>query len=131
MPQGSCVGPVLYLSYAASISDVVSDVSEEGDPRPISLSGFTDDHAMKKSFTLTLEGNEELCIANMQACLSRVKRWMGSMRMKLNKGKTKFITIGLGHQIEKCSTTHLNVNNVEVQRSRVFKYLGTHMDEKF
>ena len=31
VPQGSCTGPVLYLSYAASISDVVSEVSEEGD----------------------------------------------------------------------------------------------------
>ena len=73
VPQGNCVGPVLYLSYAASISDVVSEVSEEGDPRPISLNGFVDDHAMKKSFTPTLEGDEELCIADIQACLYRVK----------------------------------------------------------
>ena len=69
MPQRSCAGPVLYLSYAASISDVVSEVSEEGDPRPISLNGFANDHAMKESFTPTLKGNEELCIANIQACL--------------------------------------------------------------
>ena len=80
VPQGSCVGPVLYLSYAASISDVVSEVFEEGDPRPISLNGFTNDHAMKKSFTPTLEGDEELCIANTQACLYRVKKGMDSMR---------------------------------------------------
>ena len=48
----------------------------------------------------------------------------------MNKGKTEFIIIGSGHQIAKCSTSHLNMNNVEVQRSRVIKYLGTHMDEK-
>ena len=63
VPQGSCAGPVLYLSYAASISDVVSEVSEEEDPRPISLIGFADDHAMK-SFIPTLEDDEELCIAH-------------------------------------------------------------------
>ena len=67
VPQGSCAGPVLYLSYAASISDVVSDISDEGDPRLISIIGFTDDHAMKKSFILTLEDDEEVCIANIQA----------------------------------------------------------------
>ena len=128
--QGSCAGPVLYLSYAASISDVVSEVYEKGNPRPISLNGFTDDHAMKKSCTPTIEGNEELCIANIQACLLRVKKWMDSMRLKMNKGKTEFIIIGSGHQIAKCSTSHLNMNNVEVQRSRVIKYLGTHIDEK-
>ena len=130
VPQGSCAGPVLYLSYAASISDVVSEISEEGDPRPISLNGFADDHVMKKSFIPNLEGDEELCIANIQACLLRVKKWMDSTRLKMNEGKTEFIIIGSGHQIAKCSTSHLNVNNVEVQRSRVIKYLGTHMDEK-
>ena len=130
VPQGSCVGPVLYLSYAASISDVVSDVSDEGDPRLISIIGFTDDHAMKKSFIPTLEDDEEVCIANLQACLSRVKEWMDSMRLKMNEGKTKFIIIGSSHQIAKCSMTQLKVNNVEVQRSSVINYLGTHMDEK-
>ena len=64
VPQGSCVGPVLYLSYVASISDVVLEVSEEGDPRLISLNGFADDHAMKKSFIPTLEG--ELGIIHSQ-----------------------------------------------------------------
>ena len=82
VPQGSCAGPVLYLSYAASISNVVSEVSEEGDPRPISLNGCTNDHAMKKSFTPTLEGNEELCIANIQACLLRVKIVDGQHKIK-------------------------------------------------
>ena len=74
VPQGSCASTVLYLSYAASISDVVSEVSEEGDPRPISLIGFADDHAVNKSFIPTLEDDEELCIANIQACLFRVRK---------------------------------------------------------
>ena len=130
VPQGSCAGPVLYLSYAASISDVVSDVSDEEDPRPISIIGFADDHAMMKSIIPTLEDDEEACIANIQACLSKVKEWMDSMRLKMNEGKTEFIIIGSSHQIAKCSMTHLKVNNVEVQRSSVIKYLGTHMDEK-
>ena len=131
MPQGSCAGPVLYLSYAASISDVVSDVSDEGDPRPIGIIGFADDHAMKKSFIPTLEDDDEdACIVSLQACLSRVKEWMDSMRLKMNEGKTEFIIIGSSHQIAKCSTTQLKVNNIEVQRSSVIKYLGTHMDER-
>ena len=67
------------FSYTASISDVISEVSAERDSRPISLNGFANDHAMKKSFTPTLEGNEELCIANIQACLFRVKKWIDSI----------------------------------------------------
>ena len=55
---------------------------------------------------------------------------MDSMRLKMNEGKTEFIIIGSGHQIAKCSTTHLNVNNIEVQRTSVNKYLSTHIDEK-
>ena len=130
VPQGSCAGPVLYLSYAASISDVVPDVSDEGDPRLIGIIGFADDHAMKKSFIPTLEDDEDACIVSLQACLSRVKEWMDSMRLKMNEGKTEFIIIGSSHQIAKCSTTQLKMNNIEVQRSSVIKYLGTHMDER-
>ena len=52
------------------------------------------------------------------------------MRLKMNEGKTEFIIIGSSHQIAKCSTTHLDVNNIEVQRSSVIKYLGTHMIKK-
>ena len=122
VPQGSCAGPVLYLSHAASILDVVSDVSDEGDPRLISIIGFADDHAMTKSFIPTLEDDEEVCIANIQTCLFRVKEWMDIMRLKMNKGKTEFIIIGSSHQIAKCSMTHLKVNNIEVQRSSVIKY---------
>ena len=48
----------------------------------------------------------------------------------MNEGKTEFIIIGSSHQIAKCSMTQLKVNNVEVQRSSVIKYLGTCMDEK-
>ena len=76
---------------------------------------------MQKSFTPPLEGDEELCIDNIQVCLYRVKKWMESMRVKMNEGKTEFIIIGSGHQIAKCFITHLNVNNIEVQRSSVIK----------
>ena len=55
---------------------------EKGDPRPLSIIGFRDDHAMKKSFIPTLEDDEEVCIANIQACLFRVKEWMDSMRLE-------------------------------------------------
>ena len=56
-------------------------------------------HAMKKSFIPTLEDDEEVCIANIQACLFRVKEWMDSMRLKMNEGKTEFIIIGSSHQL--------------------------------
>ena len=42
VPQGSCVGPVLYLAYASSLQDVI--------PRGMHLHGFADDHSVKKSF---------------------------------------------------------------------------------
>ena len=41
-PQGSCTGPVLYLSYASTMSDVIAD--------DIILHLYADDHALKKAF---------------------------------------------------------------------------------
>ena len=42
VPEGSHVGQVLYLAYASSLQDVIT----EGMP----LYGFADDHSVKKSF---------------------------------------------------------------------------------
>ena len=45
VPQGSCLGPWLYLTYAGTLFDVI--------PQPISVHGFADDHTANIRFTPT------------------------------------------------------------------------------
>ena len=42
VPQGSCAGAVLYLTYASTLQEVI--------PNYIQLHGYADDHAIKQSF---------------------------------------------------------------------------------
>ncbi len=44
VPQGSCLGPYLYLAYASTLDDVVTENMG-------TLVGFADDHGLRKSFS--------------------------------------------------------------------------------
>ena len=57
VPQGSCVGPILYTVYASTLEEVVggpeSEVSSPDNNSSIpkiDLHGFPDNHALKNSF---------------------------------------------------------------------------------
>ena len=53
---------------------------------------------------------------------------MDENRLKMNYGKTEFITFGAKKQLAKCKTTSIDVNKTVVNNSEVVKYLGTWMD---
>ena len=56
--------------------------------------------------------------------------WMDENWLKMNCSKTELILFGSRQQLQKCVTTHINVNGDEVHRSNIMKYLGAWMDEQ-
>ena len=50
--------------------------------------------------------------------------------LKMNCSKTELILFGSRQHLQKCVTTHINVNGDEVHRSNILKYLGAWMDEQ-
>ena len=42
VPQGSCLGPYLYLAYAATLEDIIDD-------KQVKIMGFADAHALRKT----------------------------------------------------------------------------------
>ena len=121
VPQGSCLGPVLYSIYASTIATVI--------PENLHIYGYADDHALSTSFKPChqdeYEGNQQL----QRICLA-VKEWMDTNRLKMNASKTEYIYFGSSHQIAICGNKNLNVNGELVERTDVIKYLGAYMDEQ-
>ena len=122
VPQGSCLGPVLYLIYASTIADII--------PENLHIYGYADDHALSTSFKPShhqdeCEGNQKL----QGICLA-VKDWMDSNRLKMNPSKTEYIYFGSSYQLTKCENKSLDVNGELVERTEVIKYLGAYMDEQ-
>ena len=47
VPQGSCLGPYLYLAYAATLEDII-------DGKQVKIMGFADDHTLRKPANLLI-----------------------------------------------------------------------------
>jgi hypothetical protein len=121
VPQGSCMGPVLYLAYASTLQNAV--------PQTVDLHGYADDHAMKLTFNPNDRLDECTAIKHLESCAQQVNRWMSENRLKMNPSKTEFVLYASKQQLKKCTTEHLMVCDATVQRSTKIKYLGAILDE--
>ena len=96
VPQGSCSGAVIFITYIASLSNIIL--------HPIQLAGFADNHSICNKFKPNSDGSaEKQTIDRLQGAMSDTKNWMDSVRPKLNSDKTEFIYFGTTHQLKEMS----------------------------
>ena len=60
----------------------------------MTLSGFADDHSIRKSFPAKCLTVEKGTISTVENTLTKITNWMTSMWLKLNREKTEFIMFG-------------------------------------
>jgi len=121
VPQGSCLGPWLYLTYAGTLFDVI--------PPSISVYGFADDHIAQKRFKPTSREVEVRSINELEQCAISINDWMNNNKLKMNSSKTEFIMFGSRQMLAKCSTDVINIAGDDIKRERVIRYLGAFLDE--
>jgi len=68
VPQGSCLGPWLDLTYAGTLFDVI--------PPIISVYGFADDHIASQLFRPTSVTNEPNAIKQHEDSAVIINEWM-------------------------------------------------------
>ena len=120
VPQGSCLGPYLYLAYASTLEDIIEDSQ-------VKITGFADDHTLRKTCKPTKQ-DQECTVRCLEHNLSKIKKWMDEMKLCMNTSKTEIIVFGSGVQLHKVSFDQLSVAGDEVLRTSCIKYLGVHMD---
>ena len=114
--QGSCVGANIFNLYCLPLQDVVPD--------DLQLSGFADDHSIRKAFKAGNTNEEISTISKLESCLLSIKQWMDQVRLKMNPSKTEFIYFGNAPQLLKCTIDSINVAGDLILRSDVIRYLG-------
>ena len=116
VPQGSCVGANIFNLYCLPLQDVVPD--------DLQLSGFADDHSIRKEFKAGNANEEISTISKLESCLLSIKQWMDQARLKMNPSKMEFIYFGNAPQLLKCTIDSINVAGDLILRSDVIRYLS-------
>ena len=115
VPQGSVVGPVLFLCYVNDIINVSFD-----DNVKVTL------YADNTVIYCRSDDMSDLQL-KMQQTLYNVSAWCTNNHMNLNVKKTKPCYYGSRHQLKKCYLK-LHLNNTQLHPCTQYKYLGVILD---
>jgi len=101
VPQGSILGPLLYLIY----------VNDIGNSYQCNILSFADDTTLYVSHSNI---NTLLFIANER--LKNLFTWFCANKLCLNKSKTKYIVIRPSHMKSDLTTLNISINGAQLNR---------------
>ena len=122
MPQGSCLGSLLYTIYASELLDIIEKHLPDAHT-------YADDTQLYRSFKPAATSSQADAIAAMEACIKDIRAWMSRNKLMLNSGKTEVMIIGTRQQLTKVELRSLHVGDVEVSPVGLVRNLNTWLDE--
>ena len=117
LPQGSNVGPLMFLLY---INDISSSIHQ------CKFKLFADDTAIYCS-----DEKIENCVKKLNDDLKCIVSWCSANNMQINAKKTKIMLYGKRNMLRKVKNINLDVKVEDciLARVKTYKYLGVHLDE--
>ena len=116
MPQGSVLGPVLFILYTTPLSNVIREHS-------VLHEMFADDTQLLHSSTLD---DYPRLICSLQSCTTDVSTWMSSNKLKLNGEKTE--AIRFSHGCPDSLPSSLTLASSDIEFSDTVRDLGVFLD---
>jgi len=109
VPQGSVLGPTLFLIFINDICDVINNDSE--------LKLFADDVKLYREII------DESCCHKIQCCLDNIFNWCNAWQLNLSPTKCAVLSIGY-----KSYDFCYKINGIPIQYVNTFKDLGVTID---
>jgi len=115
-PQGSTIAPLLFMLYFNRISEcIVHDYIL-----------FADDLVIYLACTTTHK-----IISELKVALAELLSWCTTNKLVINFSKTKWMLFSKSNNKELSIAEELTVDDVVIERVKVFKYLGVYFDPSF
>ena len=118
VPQGSVLGPLLFVLYTQPVSRIVHQSGPD-------LHKFSDDTQL---FSSAFPVDFGTLIKQTETCVEHVKAWMDSNKLKLNDDKTEALVVGTRSRTGVCYSKHLNTGDSPIPFQPKVKSLGVVLD---
>ena len=107
VPQGPCLGPLLFTIYTRSLFDIIENHLPD-------VRCYADDTQLYVSFSPKDELGPDDALAAMERCVEEIRRWMIRNRLLMNNDKTEFLLIGTKQQFAKVNINHVKVGSTNI-----------------
>ena len=121
VPQDSVLGSILFILYTTPLGQICRK-------HGIHYHLYADDNQLYMSFKPSKPGSKEMCLHQLEGCISDIRSWMTNNMLKLNDEKTEFIIFRTHQQLAKISDISIKVGSMKIQPVEEVRNLGYFMD---
>ena len=123
VPQGSVLGPLLFILYTNELSDVCKEFN-------LKMHSYVDDTILYLGFNSLSEFNTVL--GTLQKCLRKIETWMSQNFLKLNLDKTQALVCGKKRLLKLYQVDIENINidlQIDCSLMTSAKLLGVYFEQ--
>ena len=117
VPQGSILGPILFLLYISPIANIIHQ-------HGLKFHIYADDTQLYISFS---DDDLVLVKAKVESCARDFDSWMSENKLKLNGDKTEIAILSAGHCVPP-SVNSINISGFDVAPSSSVRNIGVFFD---